>query len=80
MIIYQVLTLLTCIISCLALVFSIVALIKVLAMEKSTHTIQYMPVDETVKNWATPEKEVESINKEFSSNFDMEEDLDVRII
>ncbi len=49
-------------------------------MEKSTHTIQYMPVDETVKNWATPEKEVESINKEFSSNFDMEEDLDVRII
>jgi hypothetical protein len=50
-----------CIFSVIALVLGILALIKVIAMEKSTHSIQYMPMEE----WATPENEIEEINKEF---------------
>ena len=77
---YNVLAIVSCILSCLALIFSIVALIKVIASEKSTHSVQYMDPKHLVQDWATNEKEVENINKEFSEKFDMEDEVDVTII
>lgn len=80
---FYVLSTLACILSCLALILAIVALVKIVAMEKSTHTFQYMPTpseEDKEEPWATRDREVEKINKEFSQNYDMEDEIDVTII
>jgi hypothetical protein len=63
----------TCIIS---LIFSIIALVsifltavRVLALEKATHTVQYVPVD---NDWAASDKEVDEVNKEIKEERDIE--------
>jgi len=53
-----------CIFSLIALILGFLSLAKTIGLEKATHTVQYMPMDE-VKEWATPEKEIEEINTEF---------------
>lgn len=53
-----------CIFSILALILGFLALAKSIGLEKATHTVQYMPLDEA-KEWATPEQEIDEINKEY---------------
>lgn len=75
------------IISSLALIFSIigtilglVAMIKVIAAEKSTHSVTYMPIDEeidkanqeTAKNWATQESMVAKDREMFQEELESE--------
>ena len=63
-IIILVLSITDCIFSIIALILGFLALAKSIGIEKSTHSVQYMPVEE-MKEWATPEKEIEEINQEF---------------
>ena len=51
-----------CIFSILSLVLGFTALLKVMSMEKSTHSVHFQPIDQP---WAASEKEIEEINKEF---------------
>jgi signal transduction histidine kinase len=51
-----------CIFSVLALLLGFTSLLKVMAMEKATHSVQFMPVD---TKWSTTDEEVSEINKEF---------------
>jgi len=59
------------IIASLALCISCVSLIKIIATEKATHTVQFMPVDDAInkeneeylKQWATTEEAVNKQNK-----------------
>lgn len=62
----------SCTLSVIAVTCGIMALIKVIAMEKSTHTMQYISPDEVIKeytqeentaNWATNSKTIEEQNK-----------------
>jgi len=54
-----------CIISSISLIIGLYCLVKVLAMEKSTHSVQYVPLDEA---WATEDKEIDKINKQFKED------------
>lgn len=70
----------------IGLIFGIYSLVCVKAMEKATHTVTYMPVDneidkmneEYLKNlkkeddWATPESEIEKQNKLFAKDLEKE--------
>lgn len=51
------------IVSTLALYFALRVYIKVEAMEKSTHSVQYVPIDEQFKTES--EAQVKDINKKF---------------
>lgn len=51
-----------CIFSILALLLGFVSLLKVMSMERSTHSVQYMPLDE---NWASSEQTIQEINEDF---------------
>lgn len=51
-----------CIFSVLALVLGFIALLKVMSMEKSTHSVHFQPIDAP---WASSDKEIDEINKEF---------------
>jgi hypothetical protein len=53
-------SLLACIISGISLTIGLYCMVKLIAMEKSTHSIQYVPIDE---EWATDSKDIEKINK-----------------
>jgi hypothetical protein len=89
-----------CISSILGLLFSLIstiigsiALIKVLAAERSTHTIQYAPVDEEIDrankefmdNWATKdsvfakerEKYKEDLENEMPDFYESDEDKEI---
>jgi hypothetical protein len=55
----------TCILSGISLIIGVYCMIKVLAMEKSTHSVQYVPIDEA---WSTDEKEIDKINKQFKED------------
>jgi len=52
-----------CIFSILALLLGFIALLKVMAMEKATHSVHFTPVE---PEWATSDAEVSEINKEFA--------------
>lgn len=64
------------IISSLALLLSCTAIILIMAKEKSTHTIQMVPVDEEIERaneeflqkWATSEDAVNKQNKMFQED------------
>lgn len=51
-----------CIFSILALVLGFTALLKVMSMERSTHSVHFQPVDQ---QWASTEEDINKINEEF---------------
>jgi len=63
-------------IACLSVIIGSYAAIKVVAIEKSTHSVTYMPIDpeidkankEYVDQWATQDEEIEKQNKLFSKD------------
>lgn len=62
----------------LALAIGIYAMIKIIAVESSTHTVQMVPVDEEidranqefVKNWATSEEAIKKENKAYQEELE----------
>lgn len=64
----------------LGTILGLVALIKVIAAEKSTHTMTYMPVDEEIeraneevmKNWATKESAIAKDQELFREDLETE--------
>lgn len=53
-----------CVFSVISIIIGLIGLVKVLAMEKSTHSVQYVPLEMMPENnWATTDKEIEKINK-----------------
>jgi len=79
---YQILvvvcSLLSIILSVICLITSVFAIIKVTAMEKSTHQVTYMPVDEQIdkenqdfmKKWATDEESLKTQNKAYKEDLE----------
>ena len=55
----------TCIISSISLIIGVYCMVKLLAMEKSTHSVQYVPMDE---EWAKDDKSIDKINKQFKED------------
>ena len=57
-----------------SLVLGIVALIKIVAMEKSTHSVQYVPIDEEIdkaneeymQKWATSDSAIKKEQKLYN--------------
>jgi hypothetical protein len=73
-----VLSLLAIILSIGASSLSVIALIKCIAAEKSTHTVTFQPVDDNIKSevddsWATPSAVLKKQHKLFKE--DMEEQM-----
>ena len=58
-----------CVFSIIALVLGFIALAKVYGVEKSTHSVQFMPA-EKFSDWATPESEINQINEEFKEELE----------
>ena len=67
--------------STVALIVGIYAIVSVKAMEKSTHSVTYMPIDPEIdkanqefsNSWATDDSEIEKQNKMWAK--DLEENL-----
>lgn len=54
-----------CVFSVISIIIGLISLVKILAMEKSTHSVQYVPLEMMPESdWATSDKEIEKINKE----------------
>ena len=68
------------IISTLALLFSSVSVILLIAREKSTHTVHMVPIDEEIerankeylKKWSTSEEAINKQNKLFQEDVEKE--------
>lgn len=62
------------------LLTSVMALIKIMAIEKSTHSIQYVPVDEEIdkanqeymQKWATDDKSIKKEMKAYQEEIETE--------
>jgi len=71
-------SLLSIILSVICLITSVFALIKVTAMEKSTHQVTYMPIDEQIdkenqdfmKQWATDDDSLQTQQKVFKEDLE----------
>lgn len=71
---------LSIVLSVLALIFSISSLIKSIGAEKSTHSVQYIPIDEEVdkenqeyvKEWATSDKAIKQEKKFYQEELEDE--------
>ena len=58
-------SLLSCILSMILLPFTLYALILVKSLEKQTHTVQFMPVDQAVKDkFGESDNVIDEINQE----------------
>tara|TARA_A100001201_G_scaffold105952_1_gene90638 strand:+ start:92 stop:334 length:243 start_codon:yes stop_codon:yes gene_type:complete len=58
-------SIISCILTMILLPFTLYALILVKSLEKQTHTVQFMPVDDVVKeNFADSDKVIDEINQE----------------
>ena len=59
-------SIISCILTMILLPFTLYALILVKSLEKQTHTVQFMPVEEAINkdNFADPDKVIEEINQE----------------
>ena len=75
--IYSVIALLSGIFSVICLSVSIFALVKVYAMEKSTHNVTFMPIDEEVDKqnqeymkWATQDESLKEQSKYFKEDLE----------
>lgn len=52
-----------CVFSTISTIMGIISLVKVLAMEKSTHSVQYVPMEMMPdRHWADTDKKLEEIN------------------
>lgn len=68
------------IIGTMGFIFATVALIKVIAIEKSTHTVQMMPIDEVVdkenkkymEQWASSEEAIKKQEKMYREEIEDE--------
>ena len=59
-----ILSVISCFFAVFGIILSVIAMIKVTALEKATHTVTYMnPVD---KDWASSDKEINELNKDYS--------------
>lgn len=56
-----------CIFSILALILGFTALLKVMSMEKATHSVHFQPVNQ---EWASTDEEIKEINEEFKEEND----------
>lgn len=65
---YEIMTILaicSCFIGMLGTIIGSFALIKVLAIEKSTHSVHFVPAEmQPEKDWATSDKDINDINNE----------------
>jgi len=60
-----ILSIISCILTAILLPFTLYALILVKSLEKQTHTVQFMPVDEAVREgFGEADKVFEEINQE----------------
>ena len=61
-----ILSIISCILTAILLPFTLYALILVKSLEKQTHTVQFMPIDQAVteNSFADPENIFEEINQE----------------
>ena len=61
-----ILSIISCILTAILLPFTLYALILVKTLEKQTHTVQFMPVEEAVStsNFASQDELFDEINKE----------------
>ena len=58
-------SIISCILSMILLPFTLYALILVKSLEKQTHTVQFMPVDQaTSENFGDPDEVFNEINQE----------------
>lgn len=77
---YAMISLFSAFLGALGFIFACAALIKVMAMERSTHSVQYMPVDpeiekankEFLDEWATSEETLKEQNKLFKEDLEDE--------
>jgi len=53
----------SCVLSIIAIIFALKAAIEVRALQKSTHSVSWMPV-EAGKSWGDEDKKIKEINKE----------------
>ena len=66
-------SIISCILTIILLPFTLYALILVKSLEKQTHTVQFMPIDESITNNIDDSSpEIDKINKEHKE--DVEED------
>ena len=66
-------SIISCILTMILLPFTLYALILVKSLEKQTHTVQFMPIDEPItNNMEGSSSEIDEINKEHKE--DVEED------
>ena len=61
-----ILSIISCILTAILLPFTLYALILVKSLEKQTHTVQFMPIEDAIKqeSFADSEKVFDDINKE----------------
>ena len=60
-----ILSIISCILTAILLPFTLYALILVKSLEKQTHTVQFMPVDQAVKDtFAETDATIDEINRE----------------
>lgn len=59
---YLLIAILSLIFALIGVILSISVAIRVKAMEKSSHTVQFMPTEDAIREWGTSDKEVEKIN------------------
>tara|TARA_B100000902_G_C27318211_1_gene922624 strand:+ start:372 stop:617 length:246 start_codon:yes stop_codon:yes gene_type:complete len=68
-----ILSIIACILTAILLPFTLYALILVKSLEKQTHTVQFMPIDEPIANKIDEaSSEIDEINKEHKE--EVEED------
>lgn len=80
LIITLVLSIVSILMTAIAMVIAVLALIKTIAAEKSTHSIQYVPVDEEIDkanseflakdSWATKEKNIDKDYKLYQEELE----------
>jgi hypothetical protein len=60
-----ILSIISCILTAILLPFTLYALILVKSLEKQTHTVQFMPVEEAIKDkFADSDETIDQINQE----------------
>ena len=61
-----ILSIISCVLTAILLPFTLYALILVKSLEKQTHTVQFMPIEDAVKesSFADSDKVFEEINRE----------------
>lgn len=53
----------------ISIIFALKAMVEVRALQQSTHSVSWMPVN-TAKQWADDDKKIKEINKESKEFYD----------